>query len=389
MAVNQLIKWIIQCPLNRPVGAYVAPTYKQAKKVAWKYLQEFTRDIPGMQYNISDLTAHFPNGAEIQLLGGEKCDNLRGIYLDAIVLDEVAQLPPRLWGQIVRPALMDREGKAIFIGTPFGMKNQFYRLYQKALELDGWSRIFWKYSDTNVLSPTEVEAARAEMEPEEFEQEMNCSWNAAVKGAYWGKQMAIADEEGRIGQVPYNPDKPVITTFDLGGNDATVIWYLQKVGPFHHAIRCEAFHFTLISEIARQVHSHGYTFAGHIAPFDSAVFEQGSGARNKEYQRHGINLTKAPGPREVSRQTGINKVRSLIPTMRFDLENCLDGIEALKMYRTKFQDDERQVFTTEPLHDWTSDYADSLRYYAITHEKIDRYAAQEQLDYSAMDQGTY
>lgn len=387
-AINQLIKWVTECPHERPQGAYIAPLYKQAKRVAWEYLKEFTYPIPGMSYFEAELKAQFPTGASISLAGGDNPDSLRGIYLDGCILDEVAQMSPRLWPQIIRPALSDRKGKAIFIGTPFGMGNQFHKLYELAHDTDNWYRKLWTVEDTGIIDPDELEAARREMSEEEFEQEFMCSWSAAVKGAYFGKQMGVAENEGRIGEVPYDPSLPVITSFDLGAKDATVVWYWQKVGAWYHAIRCEAFSFTMIKDIVKQVNSHGYVFAGHIAPFDINVFEQGRGSRKRQYQALGINFKEAPKPRDISRQSGINKVRSMLPMMRFDRKNCADGIEALKMYRTKF-DEMRQVFSNEPLHDWCSDFADSVRYFAIAHHKIDMYTEQDSIDYSEIDQGRY
>jgi hypothetical protein len=387
-AINQLVKWVTECPLPNAQGAYIAPLYKQAKKVAWEYLKQFTAPIPGMKYYEAELMAKFPTGDAIYLAGGDNPDSLRGIYLDGCILDEVAQMSPRLWPQIIRPALSDRKGKAIFIGTPFGMGNQFHKLYELAADTPGWFRKLWTVEDTDYIDAEELAAAKLEMAEEEYEQEFMCSWSAAVRGAYYGKPMALAENEGRISDVPYDPSLPVITSFDLGAKDATVVWYWQKVGPWFHAIRCEAFSFTMIKDIVSQVNSHGYVFAGHIAPFDINVFEQGAGSRKKQYQALGIKFKEAPKPREISRQSGINKVRSMLPMMRFDRKNCAEGIEALKMYRTKY-DEMRAVFSNEPLHDWCSDYADSVRYFAIAHHKIDMYSEQEALDYSAMDQGKF
>ena len=124
------------CQRENARVAYLAPLYRQAKSVAWDYVKHFTRPIPGVKYNEQELRADFPNGARIQLYGCDSPDSLRGIYLDSVVLDEYAQMSPRVWTEVIRPALSDRRGKAIFIGTPMG-HNQFYDRYAACSDLDG------------------------------------------------------------------------------------------------------------------------------------------------------------------------------------------------------------------------------------------------------------
>ena len=87
---------MIRCDKPKPRAAYIAPLYRQAKTVAWEYVKQFTQTIPGMKYNESELRADFPNGARITLYGGDNPHSLRGIYLDAVVMDEVAQMSPIL-----------------------------------------------------------------------------------------------------------------------------------------------------------------------------------------------------------------------------------------------------------------------------------------------------
>jgi len=119
-AINELLKGAMMSRLNNPRFAYLAPTYKQAKSIAWDYLKEYSRPIPGIKINESELRIDYPNGARIQLYGCDSPDALRGIYLDGAILDEYAQMPRNLFGEVIRPALSDRTGWAIFIGTPKG-----------------------------------------------------------------------------------------------------------------------------------------------------------------------------------------------------------------------------------------------------------------------------
>ena len=121
-AINQLIRDIISCSEDNPRGAYVAPLLKQAKAIAWDYLKYFSRAIPGIIINESELRIDYPNAGRIRLYGADNPDSLRGLYHDSVVLDEVAQMSPRLWSEVIRPALSDRltathEPRAIFIGT--------------------------------------------------------------------------------------------------------------------------------------------------------------------------------------------------------------------------------------------------------------------------------
>lgn len=383
-SLNQLIKDVTSCTLPNPRGAYIAPLYRQAKTVSWEYLKEFSRPIPGMKFNESELRADFPNGARITLYGGDNPHSLRGIYLDSVVMDEVAQMSPVLWSQVIRPALADRKGRAIFIGTPFGMSNQFYQLYELAGDNpDEWTRRTLKADETEIIDPDELEAARRQMSPEEYKQEFLCSWSAAIKGAFYSKEMEAAEESGRITSVPHDPSYPVVTSWDLGVKDSTVVWYYQIVGAQVRAIRCDAFQGMLLADMIKQVDSYNYKFVQHIAPFDINVREIGEGSRYKQAQRLGVHFKVAPAPKECSRQSGINAVRTLLPRMVFDRENCKDGIEALKTYRTEYNE-MRQVFSNNPLHDWASDYADSIRYFAITKTRIS-YAPQQELNYDEVD----
>ena len=388
-AINEIIDDVLQCKLPKPRGAYIAPFRTQAKQIAWEYLKDYTRPIPGMKFNESELRADFPTGARITLYGADNYNSLRGIYLDSVVLDEVAQMAPSLWTKVIRPTLSDRKGRAIFIGTPFGMMNIFYRLYEKALDLADWARITLAADDTKVIEQEELDALKREMAVEEYEQEYGCSWSAAIKGAFFGRQMAEIEEAGQITSVPYDEAHPVVTTWDLGVSDSTVVWYLQLIGAQIRALRCEAFQGMKLKEIIEKVGSHGYTFSQHIAPFDINVRELGEGSRIRQALKLGIKFDVAPGPRECSRQSGINAVRTGLARCWFDRELCADGIEALKGYRTEYNE-LRMVYSTNPLHDWCSDYADSLRYFFVTKQRNRLPGAQQQrLDYSKRDAGRH
>ena len=130
-AINQLIKSSVENVINgkpAPRYAYIAPLFKQAKTVAWDELKRLCAVFPEVKFNEAELRADFM-GARIQLYGADNYDTLRGIYLDGVVLDEYAQMNPKMFSEVIRPALSDRKGYAIFIGTPKG-KDEVYDLYQ-------------------------------------------------------------------------------------------------------------------------------------------------------------------------------------------------------------------------------------------------------------------
>ncbi|RLC97146.1 MAG: hypothetical protein DRI46_13250 [Chloroflexi bacterium] len=361
-SINELIRTALTCPHPNPRTAYICPLHKQAKTVAWDMVKEFSRPIPGIQFNESELRADYPNGGRLQLFGADNADGLRGMYLDHVCMDEYAQMSPRAWSEVIRPALSDRKGKAIFIGTPMG-RGALYNMYQRAEELPGWTQYLYKASETGIIDPDELEAARREMSDEEYSQEYECSWSAAIRGAYYSRYMDEAERDGRITNVPHDPNVQVITSWDLGIADATVIWFWQVVGAEIRAINCLAFKNTGLPEIIKEIGKLPYNYSQHIAPHDAMVRELGSGrSRYETAQGLGVQFIIAD---KQSIADGINSVRAILPRVWFDKEKCKDGIEALRQYRTEWND-KLQVFSANPLHNWCADYTDSMRYFAVT-----------------------
>lgn len=380
-AVDKLIRDVISCTLDRPRGHYFAPFLKQARAIAWDYLLHFTSHIPGMDYNKGELAANFPNGARIQLHGADNPDTFRGQYSDSVVLDEVAQMAPRMWSEVIRPALADRRGKALFIGTPFGRNNMFYELYEKADTLEGWNRQLWTCYDTDALDPDELATLRAEMEPEEFEQEMLCSWSAQVKGSYYGRKLDAAESEGRITSVPYDESVPVGTCWDLGINDATAIWFWQICGREIHFIDYKEFTGSGLPDIIRELRGYPYIYDTHIGPHDLKVRELGSGVSRLETAgRLGLKFTVA---RNIDLIDGIHGVRDLLSRCWFDEKKTRQGLEALRLYRSDW-DEVKRVASLRPVHDWTSHAADAMRYFAVEMSKGSK-ATGSQPNYDMLD----
>lgn len=355
-----LIDAALRCPLERPRYAYLAPLYKQAKAVAWDYLKSMTAALPGRVAHEAELRVDLPNGGRIQLYGADNPDALRGIYLDGAVLDEYAQMVPKTWSEVIGPALADRKGFATFIGTPMG-RNGFYALYQRAKLDPAWYTAMHPASETGLLDAEVLRQARAEMTPEEYDQEFECSFQAALVGAYYGREMAELERQGRIASVPWEPAIPVVTAWDLGLDDATVIWFAQLVGRELRVIDYYEASGMGLEHYAKVLKEKPYVYGDHLLPHDVEQREISS-AKSRADVLIGLGirpLTVEKAPVD----DGIQAVRSLLPRCVFDAVKCAKGLEALRQYQRDY-DDKLQTFRAKPRHDWASHAADAFRYLA-------------------------
>jgi hypothetical protein len=351
LAINKIIRDVLTCQQPNPKGHYFCPLQKQAKRNAWQYLIDYTKHIPGMRYNKTELTAYFPAGQTIELLGADNPDAFRGGYSDSVCLDEYAQMDPRTWGEIVRPALADRKGSALFIGTPAG-PNQFKKLYDRAQQLPGWFS----------CSPDEIESMRAEMEESQFQQEMLCDFQAAIKGAYFGKVINEREAAGALGNVPYDPSLSVWTSWDLGIRDSSAIWFIQVLGSEIRLIDYMEIQGEGLPEIIKRVKTKPYQYEGHIAPHDIRVRELGTGTSRYEVASNlGLHFTVC---RQMPLMDGIDATRNLLKRAWIDQANCETGLAALRLYRSEWNDS-KQIYSDRPIHDWTSHAADALRMFAV------------------------
>jgi hypothetical protein len=204
---------------------------------------------------------------------------------------------------------------------------------------------------------------KAEMEDYEFAQEMECSFNAAVRGAYFGKVLAEAEEEGRICQVPYDPALPVSTSWDLGIADATAIWYLQvSPGGQIRLINYQEYHGASIPDIIREMRKLPYQYNTHIAPHDIRVRELGTGT--SRYEVAATNGVRFHICRNMPLMDGIDATRNMLRKTWIDTDKCQLGLNFLQLYRADFNE-RTGVPSTRPLHDHTSHAADALRMFAV------------------------
>jgi phage terminase large subunit len=358
--VNDLIRRAIQDGKTNGRYAYVAPLYGQAKAVAWDYLRRFSQPLLA-NANETELRVDLVNGARIRLYGADNPDTLRGIALDGVVLDEVADMKPRVWSEVIRPALSDRSGWAVFIGTPKG-HNSFYDIWTRAQDDPAWFTLRLKASDTHLIADDELASAKAQMSDDQYAQEWETSFEAAIQGAYFGKEMLEAEQQGRISNVPVEKGSLVHTAWDLGIGDSTAIWMVQQVGKEVRVIDYYEASGVGLDHYAKQLQAKGYAWGEHIVPHDAAVRELGSGkSRIETLASLGIKVRIAP---RLGVDDGINAARLLLARCWFDKGRTADGVELLKQYRRKWNE-ERKCFEPTPLHDHTSHAADAFRYLAL------------------------
>lgn len=365
-AINDKIDRGLRNPLRNPQYAYFAPYYGQAKRVAWDYLKDYTRAIPGALANEADLRIDIPRPAtndrlRFMLLGADNPGSIRGIYLDGATLDEYAEMDPLVWTQVIRPALSDRLGWASFIGTPKG-QNHFHDVYKMALQDPEWFTALFKASETGIIDPGELEAARKTMSPEEYEQEFECSFTAALVGAYYGKEMERAEKEKRVTRVPYDRAVSVDTHWDLGIGDSMAIWVTQQVGREYHIIDYIEDSGKSLDFYAAQLKSKRYVYRDHNLPHDAAARELGTGKTRQEVLSNlGIRGRILP---RAALDDGVQAVRMILDSCWFDAEKCQRGIMALKNYERKY-DAKNKIFSDRPFHNWASHGSDAFRTFAM------------------------
>lgn len=364
-AINELVKGALTCKLERPRFAYFAPLLKQAKAIAWDYLLHYTAPIPGRAVNLAELRVDLPNGARVQLFGMDNPDAARGLYFDGAVLDEFGQMPERGWNEVILPALSDRAGWAIVLGTPQG-RNQFYRLYNHARRDDAWHAALFKASETDLFDAADLTQIRANMSQDAYEQEYECSFAVGARGAYYAHYIEKARDDKRVTKVPYEPNLEVHTAWDLGvsrGADSMAIWFYQINGRAVQVIDYYGNEGEGLPHYAKVLDERGYKYGRHWAPHDIAAKEIGTGkTRIETAATLGIEFDIAPN---VSVLDGIEAVRSVLNRCWFDEVKCKYGLDALEAYRRE-ENPRTGELKDVPLHDWSSHPADAFRMLALT-----------------------
>lgn len=358
-AINHIIKDAILNQKEAPRYAYIAPTYGQAKRVAWDYLVKYADPLGGSS-NISELRVDFW-GRRIQLYGSDNPEALRGQYFDGVILDEIGDQNPKIWTDIVRPALADRKGWCLFIGTPKG-HNHFKELRDRAEKEEGWGLLEFKASETGVVDETELKAARNEMGEDKFRQEFECSFDAAVEGSYYGQILNELEDKKHMQEIPREELSRTFTAWDLGMGDSTSIWVAQLVGSEVRLLDYYENHGVGLDHYVKWIRDNDYIKAEHILPHDVRVRELGSGkSRLEMLEEAGLEIKIAP---RMGLDDGIQAVRRLLPRCWFNVPKVQIGLNCLRNYRRDY-DEKRKIFYERPLHDWSSHGSDSFRYLAL------------------------
>jgi phage terminase large subunit len=361
--LNDLIRGAVnEC---KPEGRYalIFPQRNQAKDTAWRYLRRYVEPLLAKPPNESELRVDLVNGSMIRLYGADNPDALRGSYLDGVVLDEFADMKPEVWHEVVRPMLADRRGWATFIGTPKG-KNEFYRLYQSALKDEAWFHMILKASESGIIAPAELADLQREMGEDQYQQEFECSFEAAIKGAFYAEEMRTMLAEGRIRPIKIETDVRVHTAWDLGVSDSTAIWFIQCVNRERRLVDYYEGSGVGLGHYAQVLHDkrvqHGWKYGAYF-PHDIKVRELSSGrSRIQSLAAVGIDAIAVPQSNVLD---GINVTRRMLGRTWIDGNRCERGIEALRQYRREWNDNLKD-WSKAPLHDWSSHGADSLRTFA-------------------------
>jgi phage terminase large subunit len=342
-----------------PQVAFISPTYKQSKRNAWPYARHYFAPIPGVEFKESELTAVFPNGARYIFAGSDNPDALRGLYLDHASLDEYGDQDPRIWGEVVRPALSDYGGSATFIGSARG-RNHFHKLLKEHEHDPDFLVTILRASETGIINADELTLARRTMTPEQYEQEYECSFDAAVKGAYYGKdvQQAEADNPKRITNVPHDKSADTFAAWDLGIGDMMSIWIFQIVGHEWHFIRYYENNGFGLDHYVDWIKGMPFKVHKHFLPHDAEARELQTGKNRVEFLE-GREFNCEVVPRH-NVDDGINAVRMKFNRFWFDTEKTSRGVDCLRMYRSEF-DEKNDTLKPRPLHDWASHGADAFR----------------------------
>jgi hypothetical protein len=381
---------LLKPPGGRHYG-HVMPTRVQAKVVAWDKLKYYASPFPEGKPNEAELVYRFGNGNKVQLFGADDPDAMRGTAFSGLSFDEYSQQPRNIFSEVLSKALGDHLGYAIFAGTIKG-KDHLYETYRAAQHSTGWFSL-WQDVGVSLKNETGVTiqllaqameddrklVAENLMTQEEFDQEWFLSLEAAIKGAYYARELAACRKEGRITAVPWQSEFPVYTAWDLGYTDDSAIWFYQNIGEEIHIIDFYVESGGTIEEevaggaipgtLTREVMGKPYRYARHWLPHD---------ARAKTLAADGKSVVErlgryfGPGQLAIvpnlSFQDGVQSVRAALGRCWFDEKRCEKGLNALLHYQRKY-DNKMEVFAKNALHSWASHPADAMRMLAIAERR--------------------
>ncbi len=379
--INEMIKAALTSTRMHPPPrfAYIAPTFTQAKDICWAYLKHYSARIPGIKTSESELTVEYPNSARIRLYGADNYDRMRGLYHDGVTIDEPAQMDPRAWPEVIRPTLSDYQGWATFIGTPQG-RDWFYKidLNEDGSEAEGFFRLTLKASDTGIIPQEELSSLRSGLTEDQYAQEFECSFDAAIKGAYFASMLDKAKTEGRIGRVSADPLLPIRAFHDIGGAgalaDAYTIWIVQWVGQEIRILDCYSSIGQVLAFHVNWMRSKGYDRAINYFPHDGVNANNVTGKTYAQHWEDAGFTCEPPVPNQGKGAASmrVEAARRLGPKMWWNETTTSAGREALVHYHEKW--DEKRDVGMGPNHDWSCHYADGFGLMAICYVEPTGYA---------------
>jgi len=365
-AVNDLIRAAITCKTDNPLFGYVAPFRSQAKDIAWGFMKYYSAPIQ-TSTNEAELMVTLMNGARIRLFGADNADAMRGLGFDGIFMDEVGDFRPSVWPTVIRPALSDKQGWGVFAGTPKG-KNHFWKIWDDASNRlkDEWFSMMLQASRSGILPQSELDDLKRQLLPDQYLQELECSFEAAILGAFYGTEMRELTEAGRVREVAYDPSLSTFTAWDIGHTDDTSIWWFQPCGKELRIIDFFTVSGSGVEDVANFVASKPYHYERHYLPHDAKA--KTFAANGKSTIEQVIEILGFPNVGlvpKLSVQDGIQAVRATLPHCYFDAVKCKDGIEALKQYEREW-DEDNKAFRVSPKHNWASNPSDAFRYLSLS-----------------------
>ena len=380
---------------------YVFPEYKQGREIFWDGMRDdgrrFRDAIPKdliLRQRDDMMLIELKNGSMIKVIGTDNADSIVGPNPVGCIFSEFSLQNPAAWN-LVRPILNANNGWAIFVYTPRG-KNHGYTMYKNGLKMmekdptrwfsqlltrDDTSKVLIGDDGQPLIDPATGEImwgpiVTDEMIAEDMEtgmtqelinQEYYCDFNAALEGAYYSKELALAYAQERIGKIPYNPGKRVHTAWDLGLDDSTAIWFFQIINGNLRIIDYKEWSNVSLGTIVKEVKEFPYVYGKHIGPHDITTRELTTKESRYNFAKKlGIKFFVCP---KLGIMDGIEAARRALAISLIDEEKCSLGLDALSQYSKKF-DSIRKVFLEKPNHDWSSHASDAFRYLAVGYEHL-------------------
>lgn len=373
----------------RRTGLYwhCLPTLKQGRKVVWDNITSEGKNLIAQTFPASivrrkledEMKLELTNGSMVQIVGADNFNSLVGASPVHVTFSEWSLTDPRAY-DFVRPILRENNGSVSFIYTPRGY-NHGHKTLEIAQRLPGAFAAVMSIRDTGVLNEADMAMERAMgMNEELIQQEYYCDFSSANVGAIVGKQIAAAEREGRIGvDAVWSPGSRIVVSCDLGYRDTAAFWFWQlKLGGFDLINYMEGSGLDAQDWIEK-LKNCGLPIDHVYLPHDARAKTMATKYSVIEQFAHAFQCSIVPQSKISDR---INAARFVIPKCTFHEENCRRGIEALRAWSFRF-DDERKVFSAEPLHDWASHGSDGFSYGAqVVSELVkDTSPARERPDY--------